>query len=108
MRQAHNENSIEGAAGQPGCSPETNLWLAVVQEVISTESADVARKSLRSNDGQTVAAMAGLEADWIADRILPEVGVQWREGKRRYARQHFVATRRAAEAAQDRFRPITW
>jgi hypothetical protein len=57
--------------GRGSCSAETNLWLAVLEQVVSTEHAENARDWLQSKDGRMVAAMAGVDADWISEKVLP-------------------------------------
>src|SRR3546814_8580402 len=93
MGYARHDIEMEIAAHRQGCAPETNLWLAVVQEVISTESADDAERWLASKDGRMVAAMAGLDTDWLIDRILPAAICQATGKTRRYARQHLTHDR---------------
>lgn len=114
---AHAQHSIgmEGPAQRRGSPPETDLWLAVVQEVIRTESSDDAERWLKSGDGQMVAAMAGLDPDWLVDRILPAAGRHAATKTRRHADQHLGkgrASRAALLAARARrhafFRRMGW
>ena len=71
MRSASTNAALQVTGDHGGCSPETNLWLAVLEQVISTEGAEQAHAWLRSRDGRLVAAMAGVDADWVSDKLLP-------------------------------------
>ncbi len=58
------------AAGRGDCSPEINLWLAVLEQAIGNQPPESARKWLGSRDGQMVTAMAGVDADWVSRKLL--------------------------------------
>lgn len=115
MAYARNGIGMEIAADRHGCPPETGLWLAVVHEVISTESADDAERWLASKDGQMVAAMAGLDPGWLIDRVLPAANRQPARKSRRYPRRHLARARlssaellSARAARHEYFRTLGW
>ena len=100
MLRASTSAALQTTVDHGGCSPETNLWLAVLEQVISTEEAEKARAWLRSKDGRLVAAMAGIDADWVLDRILPAC----QSNARRRDTRHLFASdaRRVTPRAQAR------
>ena len=69
-----------------GVSGETSLWLAVLEEAVRSDPAAKVREWLCSQDGRLVAWLAGVDPEWVSDRIVP--AVHGNDSARRYHRRN--------------------
>lgn len=99
---------VQNTSDRHGSLPETSLWMAVVEEVIRTEPAEHARGWLQSDDGRMVAGMAGLDPDWICDRLLPALTREPRIRARQYRRPETATRHRPQSRRMAESRALDW